>query len=490
MRGDSFRRQTAMAQDWCLRNGYTLDDSLTFNDLGVSAFRGANSETGRLGDFLEAVKAGQVPQGSVLLVEALDRISRLTPRKAVKVLEGIIEEGITVVTVSDGRVYTEQTLDEDPISLLLAIMLFMRANEESATKARRLRAAWEAKRAKATEKPLTSVLPGWLRLNKETGKIEKVPERVRIVRRIFQMTLKGYGMEAIAYSLNQKGEKPWGRASHWQRSYIKKVQESEAVLGIYTPYVTSFQDGARVRTAQEPVKNYYPPVISEEDFRSVQAMKAGRTSPKQRKDSPGLQSILAGLAACPLCGSTMTRVMKGDAKKAGRPKLVCVKAKTGRGCTYHGVTLEAVEHAIEHNYQELIHSIPSSSVDLDKEWEKLQTALEATEDAIESTLQAIEQKPLKSLLKRLEELEISRDQIKEEALQLADRIASASNKVMDKRAGDVLTVLKERPLDIPRVNAGLRLLFDRIVVNWKTGSLECHWKHGGVSEITFGMPME
>ena len=86
-KGDSFRRQASMAESYALKKGLNLDSALTFHDLGVSAFKGANAETGRLADFLEAVRAGLVPQGSFLLVEALDRLSRLAPRKALRVLE-------------------------------------------------------------------------------------------------------------------------------------------------------------------------------------------------------------------------------------------------------------------------------------------------------------------------------------------------------------------------------------------------------------------
>src|SRR3974390_3192733 len=103
MRGDSFRRQSDLARHYALQKGLELDQTLTFNDLGVSAFRGKNAETGRLGDFLEAVKTGLVPQGSYLLVESLDRISRQSARKALNVLNSIVDEGITVVTLSDGR---------------------------------------------------------------------------------------------------------------------------------------------------------------------------------------------------------------------------------------------------------------------------------------------------------------------------------------------------------------------------------------------------
>ncbi|HWI26590.1 MAG TPA: recombinase family protein, partial [Stellaceae bacterium] len=92
-RGDSFRRQTSMAEAYAVKNGLQLDER-SFRDLGVSAFRGANAETGMLGEFLNLVRCEAIPQGSFLLVESLDRLSRNKPRKAVRLLESICEEGI------------------------------------------------------------------------------------------------------------------------------------------------------------------------------------------------------------------------------------------------------------------------------------------------------------------------------------------------------------------------------------------------------------
>ncbi len=69
MQGESFRRRTSMAQAYALRKGLDLDDRLTFHDLGVSTYRGKNAETGRLSEFLGAVKAGLVARGSYLLVD-------------------------------------------------------------------------------------------------------------------------------------------------------------------------------------------------------------------------------------------------------------------------------------------------------------------------------------------------------------------------------------------------------------------------------------
>ncbi|MFN7121738.1 MAG: recombinase family protein [Hydrogenophaga sp.] len=150
MRGDSFRRQAALAEAYAHQHGLELDTALTFHDAGVSAFRGRNvGPEGQLGAFLDAIRSGVVPQGSYLLVESLDRISRQTARKALRSLEDVVEAGAVVVTLNDGRKYTNENLDSDQIALLLSILTFMRAHEESAMKASRLKAVWSEKRSQA-----------------------------------------------------------------------------------------------------------------------------------------------------------------------------------------------------------------------------------------------------------------------------------------------------------------------------------------------------
>jgi DNA invertase Pin-like site-specific DNA recombinase len=108
-----------------------------------------------------------VKQGSYLLVESLDRISRQTARKALRTLEDIVESGVTLVTLTDGKAYTADSLDQDQMSLMWALMVSIRAHEESSMKGRRMRAAWEGKRAKAVSegKPITATCPGWLALD-------------------------------------------------------------------------------------------------------------------------------------------------------------------------------------------------------------------------------------------------------------------------------------------------------------------------------------
>ena len=143
-RGDSFRRQKELAERYAAAEGLELDDR-SFQDLGVSAFRGKNAASGMLRTFLEAVEEGTEARGSYLLVESLDRLSRAATRKALRQLEDICDAGIVVITLTDGKRYDADTLERDPMSIIVALVVMMRAHEESAMKSGRLKAAWKAK---------------------------------------------------------------------------------------------------------------------------------------------------------------------------------------------------------------------------------------------------------------------------------------------------------------------------------------------------------
>ncbi len=90
----------------------------------MSAYRGDNVETGALGAFLDATKKGIVEPGSFLLVESLDRVSR---KVAVRILEDIVESGVTVVTLNDGKQYTAESLDG--FDFVMAVLILIRADQ-------------------------------------------------------------------------------------------------------------------------------------------------------------------------------------------------------------------------------------------------------------------------------------------------------------------------------------------------------------------------
>ncbi len=137
------------ARAWAKQHGLALDESLSIADLGVSAFQGGNlaPEAG-LGSFIDAVKHGLLEPGSVLLLESLDRLTRMEPLRAQHLFTGLVLEGIAIVTLGNGQRYDQERLAREPWALAGALMVAIRAHEESLTKGRRVAAAWEEKRRK------------------------------------------------------------------------------------------------------------------------------------------------------------------------------------------------------------------------------------------------------------------------------------------------------------------------------------------------------
>lgn len=486
--GDSLRRQTDAAVRYAALKGLELDGSLTFRDLGVSAFTGANEETGRLGEFLAAVHHGDIQRGSYLLVESLDRLSRQKPRKAVKVLERICEAGITVVTLDDGRVYTEETLDEDPLALMVALLVASRAHEESAKKGRRVAAAWENKRdkAQAGNKPLTALCPGWLQLNADRSGFDVIPERAEIVRRIFTQTLDGVGQHSIAQQLNREGIPVFGRGKMWQRSYINKMLGDHAVVGNFTPHRAERVNGKKVRIPTETIEGYFPAVVEREVFERVASMISARPTSIRAP----VANILAALARCPLCDATMTRVNKGQSTKQGKPYLVCTRAKIGAGCEYKQVRLEAVETSIFEHVEELLARLPSPTEGLQERWEDLVTQGGVVDDEIEKLVEAIaEAGHSKALLSRLRVMEQEREEIAGSLDEVAGLISDSLTNRVSNTVIELIDRTQDEERNVSKINATMRQLFSKIVVDYRAGQLWFHWKHTEDQETGLGYAM-
>ena len=486
-KGDSFRRQSSMAASYAGRHGLELDEELTFHDLGRSAFRGQNlAEAGRLADFLEAVRSGLVARGSVLLVEQLDRISRQSARKALRALESIVDAGVAVVTLNDERAYTATSLDEDPMDLLVAILTFMRANEESATKARRVKAAWEAKRQAASTTLLTKRAPSWLKVSEDGSRFELLPDRAAILQRIFEDYIGGTGQHAIAESLNREGFAPWGSGKHWHKSYVSKLLRNPAVIGTLVPHTTEYDGERKSRVPQSPVEGYFPAAVHEGLWLEAQALQSTRRAPSRgRHATQPITNILAGLASCPLCGGTFTRTNKG---KRGGTYMVCATAKAGAGCEYKSVPYPPIQDAILKHVPTCLNDAPAgSSVDgLDAQIGNTEAALDGVRDQIESVLDNLSRARSAPLAERLRELENEHDSLKTKLQDLIGRRSAAAGPLVAKRIEALRNDLHQG--DVGSINKALRAVFRRATVDYSHGQIELEWIQGGEAAIPFTYP--
>lgn len=418
LEGDSLRRQTAAARDYAERNGLDLDDSLNLQDLGVSAFRGKNATEGALAAFIEAVDGGKVPVGSYLLVENLDRLSRDKIMPALNRFSALLEKGVNVVTLTDGKVYTADSLNNLP-DLMLSLLVMSRAHDESAMKSQRLRAVWRNKKERAAngDHVLTKWAPAWLRVNNES--FEVIPERAAIVKRIFQLTLEGRGYVGIARQFNVEKVPPFSKSDGWHHSYVKRILENEAVIGRYQPMKdTHDESGKRKRVPDgDPIEGYYPAIISESDFYRVRHSKPG-ISAKRAGSLP--QNVLSGLAVCGKCGGKMHFINKGKPsnlrRKLSAADLVAVPDQTYLHCdnSRRKGTCDAKAVRYQPALEEVLEQVrdfrdiePDGSAvkARNDEIDTLTAEIAETQAGIETAIDALLRVPSQALEKRLGELE-------------------------------------------------------------------------------------
>ncbi|MES0129432.1 recombinase family protein [Mesorhizobium sp. M0029] len=487
--GDSLRRQTDKAVKYAAQHNLILDDTTTFRDLGVSAFRGANVAVGALGDFLSLVQSGDIKPGSFLLVENFDRISRDSILDAQAVFTSLLSAGITVVTLSNDRAYSRESLRQNQFAIFEIIIGFIRANDESARKQELLRAAWHGKRLKLKERgtPMTRLSPGWVRLREDESGFELIPERAEVVRRVFELTLAGQGQHAIAKTLNREGVPVFGVGKMWHRSYIKKMLEDPSVVGMHTAHRVERAGGKKRRVPTDTVEAYFPPAVERETFEQVAALATGRGAGSTVK---GIENILAGLAVCPKCGSTMTRVNKGS---RSRPSLVCVRAKAGKGCAYKSVSCEQVEFALVEKASEFWRTLPAPDAALEAEWQRLLAAEEGHDAAISNIVDAIKGGGSSTiLLDSLRHVEADREEIRKQVSVVGEKVTDALTNRTQQTVERLVEGLRMTTRDIVSINATMRQLFAKVTVDWPSGYLWFHWKHapGEETRLTFAWPSD
>jgi hypothetical protein len=81
------------------------------------------------------------------------------------------------------------------------------------------------------------------------------------------MALNGHGLTAIMKAMNAE-KLSLGRSGHFSRPTVRMVLASRAVIGECQPKTEV--NGIR-ETAGEPIKGFYPAIVSEKDFYAVKA---------------------------------------------------------------------------------------------------------------------------------------------------------------------------------------------------------------------------
>jgi len=311
-----------------------LEQNVYFDD-GVSGYTGANRTKGKLGEFIAAVDRGEIPPGSFLLVENLDRFSREEALVPLMTLAGLKVKKIRVVILDDNK-----EIDLTSYSILQPLIQSIRSNDESARKSQLLGSAWAKKKANALGAVLTKRVPAWLRVvgEKDKQRIEEIPERKAVIKYIFKLSAKGEGKTLIARTLNKQQIPTFGKSKFWHSSYIDKILKNPATYGDYVPY--KGRAGLRKQDGP-PIERYYPETITKEEFLATKTYIQDRIKKGGRNTCKG-KNLFSTLLVCGSCGGRMNFADKHN----GNMYYVCSKARLAGNCRYEAIRYQDLESRI------------------------------------------------------------------------------------------------------------------------------------------------
>lgn len=278
-RGGGLQRQgsdsDAAAREWCAAHGCTYVDSFRF--VG-SAYQGRHMAEGApLQAWLEQAIAGSLGESPVLLVEDVDRFTRQAGHVALgPLLTRVFPAGVRIVTLKDGTVYSQEAFERDDRLLGDLLDEIRSAHRYSTRLSRRMTAAWDQARARIEAGvPVRAgvIAPFWI--SAESGGWI-LNSQAPLARRIFGRALD-VGAVTIARELNRDRIPALARRGPstrpWTAAGIMSHLRNPAAHG-----AVCLRRGGTPALIRD---DYFPPLITREQFEAIQARI------EERKRDPG-----------------------------------------------------------------------------------------------------------------------------------------------------------------------------------------------------------
>ena len=270
--GDGLNRQNRLYLDACALYGWEPAEHQVVDAL--SGFSGANAQRGGLAKILRAIDNGTIPAGDVLVLEDIDRLSRLPPMESAGILNQIIGAGVQVYIVSMKLLVNKQSVEGfDCLYIVLKMVL---AHDESKKKSERIKQSVKARKDAGVK--WTGKRPIWLTTNFEVNEIGST------IKLMFKLSALGHGATSIAKHLNKFDRRPDGKI--WRTSTISHILRSKSTIGVLVD-----GDG-------EEWEDYYPAIISREEFEQVGQLLSGRRLAVGNSKSNNITNLFAGRLKC------------------------------------------------------------------------------------------------------------------------------------------------------------------------------------------------
>lgn len=284
-------------------------------DAGFSAFSGKHVRKGKLGQFVNRVRSGELTNG-LFICESVSRASRQGPMALLSMVNLMLDAGFTIQFLDESAPFDRHNMPK-----FLGTQLAIHADiafAESQVKSDFSKANWKNRRRLAVEtgEAFTSECPNWLTV--VAGKYVPIPERVAAIRTLYGLARDGWGISKLVRYANQNALPAPGKGTTWHTSLVNRVLSNRALIGRFQPHQNV--DGKR-KPLGDPIEDYFPVVLDVDLFKAVQGQRAKAADFPKRRDDNNF-NYLMGLAKCS-CGGSWRRLNKNSGKQAGYATYSC-----------------------------------------------------------------------------------------------------------------------------------------------------------------------
>ena len=303
---NSISNQKAMLEEFAARQGFT--NIVHFTDDGIS---GTCFDRPGFLAMMKEVEAGNV---EYLCIKDMSRMGR-DYLKVGQIMEILRQRGVRLIAINDG---VDSARGDDDFTPFRNIMNEYYARDTS----RKIRSTFQSK-GKSGKHLTGTVIYGYL-WNEARDQWLVDPEAAEVVKRIFSMTIEGYGPYQIASKLKeekvlipsaylaQHGEgvnknKTFKDVYGWGSSTICNILEKREYLGHTINFKTRkhFKDKKSHYVPEDEwtiFENTHEPIIDQQTFDLVQKI---RGNVRRYPDGWGEAAPLTGLLYCADCGGKM-----------------------------------------------------------------------------------------------------------------------------------------------------------------------------------------
>ncbi len=267
---DWYNSILAQHPEWTLVKEPYVDEGLT----GTSAKKRPN--------FLRMIEDAEKREFDLILTREVSRFARNTV-DTLQYTRQLKAWGVEVFFINDNI----RTFDGDG-ELRLTIMATL-AQDESRKTSIRVKAGQQTSMENGVYYGNGNIL-GYDRVGRS---YQINPEQARTVRKIFDLYLDGNGLRKIQFALETGGYKTATGKSNWHMSNISKILKNPFYCGIlvyHKQWTPDFLEQKKINNLGEipttEVKGTHEPIVTEEEFRQVQAMTRIRTR-DESEQKPG-----------------------------------------------------------------------------------------------------------------------------------------------------------------------------------------------------------